>query len=76
MTSSEFEQLITELKGKLFRFAFSILKNNDDAQDAVQELVLKLWKNKRSLDTSRNLESYCMNALKNYCFDFLRKEKH
>jgi len=76
MTSGEFEKLIEEQKGKLFRFAFSILKNSDDAKDAVQEMVLKLWKNRRSLDASRNLESYCLNALKNQCFDFLRKEKH
>lgn len=76
MTSSEFEKLITEQNDKLFRFAFSILRNSDDAQDAVQETVLKLWKNRRALDSSQNLKSYCMNALKNYCFDFLRKEKH
>ena len=76
MTSSEFEKLITEQKDKFFRFAFSILRDNDDAKDAVQEMVLKIWKNRRSLDTTQNLESYCLNALKNQCFDFLRKEKH
>ena len=76
MTSSEFEKLIAEQKDRLFRFAFSILQNSDDAKDAVQDLVLKLWKNRHSLDATRNLESYCLNALKNQCFDFLRKEKH
>ena len=76
MTTGEFEKLIAEQKDKLYRFAFSILKNNEDAQDAVQELVLKLWKCKNSLDNTRNLESYCLNGLKNYCFDLLRKEKH
>lgn len=76
MTTGEFEKLIAEQKDKLYRFAFSILKNKEDAQDAVQELVLKLWKYKNSLDKTRNLESYCLNAVKNYCFDLLRKEKH
>lgn len=76
MTSGEFEKLIAKQKDKLFRFAFSILKNNEDAKDAVQEMVLKLWKNRRKLDASQNLESYCLNALKNQCFDVLRKEKH
>lgn len=75
MTNREFEQLIIQHKDKLFRFAFSILKNGDDAQDAVQEVVLKLWKNRSSLDRSKNLESYCLNAVKNYCFDVLRKQK-
>ncbi|MDX8341233.1 RNA polymerase sigma factor [Draconibacterium sp. IB214405] len=76
MTNSKFEKLIIQLKDKLFRFAFSILKDSNDAQDAVQEVVLKLWKNKRLLDDAKNLESYCLNAVKNHCFDVLRKQKH
>lgn len=76
MTKSEFEQLIIQHKNKLYRFAFSILKNSDDAQDAVQEVVLKLWKNKDSLDKAQNLESYCLITLKNYCMDELRKQSH
>ncbi|WP_163325307.1 RNA polymerase sigma factor [Draconibacterium mangrovi] len=62
-------------KDKLFRFAFSILKDSNDAQDAVQDVVLKLWKNRRLLDNAKNLESYCLNAVKNLCFDVLRKQK-
>lgn len=76
MTSSDFEKLVIQQKDKLFRFAFSILKDSNDAQDAVQEVVLKLWKNRRLLDNAKNLESYCLNAIKNHCFDALRKHKH
>lgn len=75
MTSSEFEKLINQRKDKFYRFAFGILKNSEDSQDAVQEVVLRLWKNRRSLDASKNLESYCLNAVKNYCFDIKRKQK-
>lgn len=76
MTNIEFEQLINQLKNKLFRFALSILKNNDNAQDAVQDVVLKLWSNRRSLNTAKNIESYCLNTIKNHCLDVLRKQKH
>jgi len=76
MTSDEFEKLIIQQKEKLFRFAFSILKDSNDAQDAVQEVILKLWKNRRLIDNAKNLESYCLNAIKNHCFDALRKQKH
>ncbi len=75
MTSSEFEKLIDRQKDKLFRFAVSILKNNDDAQDAVQEVVLKLWRKRRLLDKKQKLESYFLNTIKNHCFDVLRKRK-
>lgn len=75
MTTKEFEQYIFQQKNKLFRFSFSILKNSEDAQDAVQEVVMKLWKNRRSLDKTQNLESFCLNSVKNHCFDILRKQK-
>lgn len=75
MTKREFEILIYQQKDKLYRFAFSILRNCEDSQDAVQEVVLRLWKIRRSLDTTRNLESYCLNAIKNYCFDVVRRQK-
>lgn len=75
MTTREFENLIYQQKDKLFRFAFSILRNSEDSQDAVQEVVLRLWKNRCSLDSSKNPESYCLNAIKNLCFDEIRKQK-
>ena len=74
MTNREFEKFIYQQKEKMFRFAISILQNSENAEDAVQEVVLKLWKNKRSLNTSRNPESYCMRTLKNNCLDELRKQ--
>jgi RNA polymerase sigma-70 factor (ECF subfamily) len=76
MTSTEFEKFILKKRGNMYRFAFSILLHTEDARDAVQEVVLRLWKNRRSLDKAKNLESYCLNAIKNHCFDVLRKQKH
>lgn len=75
MTDSEFEKIIIQQKEKLYRFAFSILKQKEDAQDAVQEVVLKLWNKKKILNSSENLESYCMSSVKNYALDLLRKNK-
>ena len=76
MTNREFEKFIYKQKDKMFRFALSILKNTENAEDAVQEIALRLWKNKRSLDKSQNAESYCLKTIKNYCLDELRKQNH
>ena len=76
MTNGEFEKYILKIKDNLYRFAFSILKNREDACDAVQEVVLKLWKNKNTLNKAKNIDSYSLNAVKNHCFDVLRKQKH
>ena len=75
MTNDEFENLIIQQKNKLYRFAFSILRNREETEDAVQDIVLKLWKMRMSLEINKNVESFCMNAIKNHCFDVLRKEK-
>jgi RNA polymerase sigma factor (sigma-70 family) len=75
MTNTEFEQFIEKNKDRMYRFAFSILRNHEDAKDAVQEVVLELWKKKMRLDKSKNVDSFCMTAIKNYSLDLLRKKK-
>jgi len=73
MTNEEFEQLIDKKKEKLYRFAFSILKNNEDAKDAVQETVLKLWIKRKKLNKRNNIDSLLMFTIRNLCFDVHRK---
>lgn len=74
MTNREFEYLIDEQKERLFRFALSILNDYEEARDAVQDVVLKLWKLRKQLDKKQNPESFCMSTLKNHCLDLLRKQ--
>jgi DNA-directed RNA polymerase specialized sigma24 family protein len=50
MTNTEFEQFIEKNKNGMYRFAFSILRNHEDAKDVVQEVVLELCKKKTRLD--------------------------
>ncbi|WP_339738271.1 RNA polymerase sigma factor [uncultured Sunxiuqinia sp.] len=75
MKKNEFEQLIHQLKDQLYRFAFSILNSKEEAQDAVQEIVLRLWLQRKKLNREENIASFCMTMLRNYCFDQLRKQK-
>lgn len=75
MTNLEFEKLILVQKERLYKFALSILSDSEEAKDAVQEVVLKLWQEKNSLDKKRNVSSFCMKSIKNYCVDLIRKRK-
>ncbi|MGQ8336781.1 RNA polymerase sigma factor [Sunxiuqinia sp. A32] len=75
MTQADFENIILGMKENLYRFALSILGCSDDAQDAVQEVVLRLWNQRKQLDKTKNIESFCMSAIRNYCIDTLRKRK-
>ena len=46
MKQTEFLHKVLPFKDKVFRLAKRLLVSNDEAEDATQELYLKLWKNK------------------------------
>ena len=52
-----------------------MLESQADAEDAVQDLFIKLWGNRDQLDTVLNFKAYCTTLMKNLCIDKLRKEQ-
>ncbi|UAY57036.1 RNA polymerase sigma-70 factor [Arachidicoccus terrestris] len=68
-----YEQSYALLFEDLFRYAFSILKNREAAEDAVSDVFVKLWKMKDDLDQVENLKCYLFRATKNHCLNFLTK---
>ena len=59
----------------LYRIAFHILEQQDEAEDAVQETFLKLWEIRDKLDDVESAKAYSIRILKNECLDCLRKAK-
>lgn len=55
----------------VFRFAYSYLKSYSDAQDVVQDLFLKLLKNKYSVTKGKE-KSYILKMTANLCRDYLK----
>lgn len=49
-----------------------MLGNEDDAKDVVQDVYLKLWDKRDSLNHIYNDQGYCMRAVRNMCLDRLR----
>ena len=62
-------------KDKLFRLAKRILVSRDEAEDAVQEVYLKLWKGKQKISKYDNPEAFAVTMTKNYCLDRLRSKQ-
>jgi RNA polymerase sigma-70 factor (ECF subfamily) len=75
MNESDFLKVVLPFKDKVFRLAKRLLVSIDEAEDATQELLLKLWKNKDKLASYRNTEAYAMTMTKNYCFDRLKSKQ-
>jgi RNA polymerase sigma factor, sigma-70 family len=76
MELEKFKSMAMPLREKLLNFARSMLRNDVDAEDAVQEAYLRLWTVRSQLDNHPNVGGFAMQALKNICIDRLRAEKY
>jgi len=52
-----------------------LLVSTEEAEDATQELFLKLWRNKEKISSYKNVEAFAMTMTKNYCFDRLKSKQ-
>ncbi len=75
MTTEEFTLKLLPKKDKLFRLAVFLLKNREEAEDAVQEIYLKLWSIKESLKKYNNMEAVMMTMTRNKCLDKLKTKR-
>lgn len=75
MDKTQFEKDILSLSDPLFRLANSILRNADEASDALQELDLKLWEKRNELSNIENLHGFVFRSMRNLCLDKLRQKK-
>ena len=75
MTQAEFLNLVMPFKDKVFRLAKRLLVSKEEAEDATQEILLKLWNNKEQIQNYKNVEAFSMTMTKNFCLDKL-KSKH
>lgn len=73
MDASMFNSLFTALSGKLYRLAKSMLRHTEEAEDALQEVQLKLWEKHYELDAVENPEGFAMRTMRNLCLDKIRK---
>ncbi len=70
-----FKHTFLSQKNKLYRFAYFFLKEEDEAKDATQEALIKIWDKKGEWNKVENPEAWSMQIIKNNCLDRLRKNK-
>ena len=75
MTSERFQNEWLSLAGDFYRVAFYILEDEAEAEDAVQELFLKLWSGRDALDGIRSPKGYGLQVLRNLCLDRIRRSR-
>ncbi|MCH2217212.1 MAG: RNA polymerase sigma factor [Flavobacteriales bacterium] len=75
MNQSDFLEVVLPFKDKVFRLAKRLLVSKEEAEDATQELLFKLWRNKERLTEYRSAEAFAMTMTKNYCYDRLKSKQ-
>jgi RNA polymerase sigma factor (sigma-70 family) len=75
MTIKEFKINLLPTKNKLFRMSLNLLNNRDDAEDAVQEVYMKIWKMQHKINSLKNIEAFLMTVARNHCLDKLKSKR-
>lgn len=73
MNQETFKNTVFVLKNEMYRFAKRFLVSSDEAEDLVQDLMLKLWQKKDEL-AEVNIRSYALKCVKNECLNKLKHE--
>lgn len=76
MDVQTFKQRILPVQGRLFRLAKLFLRNREEAEDALQEVLLRLWSHRQELDTYHSLEALAVRMTKNLCLDKLKAHRN
>lgn len=75
MTQHEFMHIVTPFKDKLYRLAKRLLVSSEEAEDATQEILMKLWAGKSKMGRYKNVEAFAMTMTKNFCLDRLKSRQ-
>ena len=76
MTRDEFNVLVRQYNRNMYGYAFRILRNQEEAEDAVQEVFIKLWNLGNKLNEYSSIGALATTMIKNFCIDQIRKKKH
>lgn len=75
MEKEQFVKLTLEAEATMFHLAFSILHQEQDCADAVQEAVVKAYARRNTLKNPVYFKTWIIRILLNECYTFLRKQK-
>lgn len=73
MKKVSFQNDVLPLKNKLYRLALRITLNPADAEDVVQETMIKVWNRRQQWEQIESMEAFCMTICRNQSLDKTRQ---
>ena len=68
-----FRNNILPLKNELYRLALRITMNAAEAEDVVQETMMKVWARRDQWEQIESIEAFCMTICRNLSLDKMRR---
>ncbi len=75
LSKAEFRRQVQALLARAAGYAWTIVRNREDAEDALQEAALKAWRSLSSYDCSRPFKGWWFSIVRNCCLDLLRRRR-
>ena len=76
MKKISFRNDVLPLKNELFRLALRITLNRVEAEDVVQETMIKVWNRRDHWDELESIEAFCLTICRNIAIDKTRKAEN
>lgn len=67
---------ILPLKNVLYRLALRITQNHEDAEDVVQDTMIRIWNKRDDWEQIENIEAFCLTTCRNLAFDRNKRATH
>jgi RNA polymerase sigma-70 factor (ECF subfamily) len=76
LTNKQFNELYKKYNSKITRYIFAKANNREDAQELVENVLIKIAQNIHNFDeTKSQLQTWVYNIAKNVLIDYWRKKK-
>ncbi len=69
-----FKLLYNRYNKKLYYFSLRYLGNNEEAEELVQSVFIKIWEHRKSLNENMSVKNYIYRSAVNYIYNFLKKK--
>lgn len=74
-TQQALAEIFLRYHDDLFRYGLKLTGNKEMVKDCIQDLFLKLWKNRRSIKTIQTIKPYLFKSLRHHIIDSLELQK-